>query len=79
MNGWNNHRLWTACSKTPNQLLVESSLQLHQSDLSTVDFIVHAGEMYSTYDNGDVVAGGAGERGGGVSIRSLACTARAAL
>lgn len=52
VDGWNNHKVRTASYKTPNQLFVERSLQLHQSGLTAVDFFDHvAVETYGITDD----------------------------
>ena len=46
VEGWNNHKIRTTGYKTPNQLFVEGSLQLHQSGLTAMDFFDHVDETY---------------------------------
>lgn len=52
VEGWNNHKVRTAGYKTPNQLFVEGSLQLHRSGLTAVDFFEHVDATYGSVDDG---------------------------
>ena len=55
VEGWNNHKVRTAGFKTPNQLFVEGSLRLHQSNLAAVDFFDIVDETYGTDDDGGAI------------------------
>ena len=50
MEGWNNHGIRTAQSRSPNQLFVESVLRLRQSGLTALDFFEHIDEAYGVED-----------------------------
>ena len=50
MEGWNNHGIRTAQSRSPNQLFVEGVLRLRQSGLTALDFFEHIDEAYGVED-----------------------------
>ncbi len=52
VGGWNNHKIRTAGHKTPNQLFVEGSLQLHRSGIAALDFLDPVDETYGVSDDG---------------------------
>ena len=56
VDGWNNHKVRTVSYMTPNQLLVERSLQLHQSGLTALDYFDYvAVEIYGVTGGDSVV------------------------
>ena len=64
VDGWNNHGVRTAGSKTPNQLFVKGSLRLHQSGLTALDFFEGIDdEAYGVDPDGIDLANGEDDEG----------------
>ena len=64
VDGWNNHRVRTAGSKTPNQLFVEGSLRLHRSGLTALDFLERVDhETYGVDPDGVALDNGEDDEG----------------